>query len=191
MPCVLGKEILKIPSVPSHAVEPNLFQAPLCCSSVGCVYPNTLLYCLFWFTSLNVIWHKVCCVIGKRNCTCLPAFLLAVHSDHWETCIYSPLILLIFVVLIMMTLPLEAQNQCVVTTWECCHSTSSGSSNVHADILSYLPLISRDFQLSIYNYMWIETKVSSSWREVTIILILKPSRGHPSHVVSDQTYQCH
>jgi len=51
--------------------------------------------------------------------------------------------------------------------------------------------MSRDFQLSTCNCMWIQTSLSSSWREATIILVLKPIRGHPSHVVTDQTYQSH
>jgi len=149
------KRALKIPSVPSLAGEPNLLKASLCCSSVRCVKPNTLLCCLSWFTSLNIVWNKLCCMIGKCNCTFLLTFLLAVLSDHWETCIHSPLVLLILVVLIMMTFLPEAQNQCAVMTWEFCHSTFPGSCIVHTEIISYLPLISRDFQLSTCNFMWI------------------------------------
>ena len=79
------KRALKIPSVPSNAGEPNLLKAPLYCSSVRCVKPVVLLYCLYWFIYFNVVWNKVCCMIGKCNCTYLLAFLLAVPSDHWET----------------------------------------------------------------------------------------------------------
>jgi hypothetical protein len=61
------------------------------------------------------------------------------------------------------------------------HNLYPGPDSVHStydEILSHFAPASREFLLSICNYMWTESSVPAFWREATTVAVLKPDRGH-------------
>ena len=58
------------------------------------------------------------------------------------------------------------------------HNTSSGTDEIHYQLLKHLPVSSLLILLEIFNDIWKTGNIPKSWKEATVIPIPKPDKDH-------------
>jgi hypothetical protein len=62
-------------------------------------------------------------------------------------------------------------------------NTSPGPSSIHNLMLSHLPAAVREFLLSMYNCIWMDSSVPAAWREAVVVSVLNPGMIAPFQLV--------